>query len=97
MKNMYKIRFSSVFILVLSIISTSSNVLFKVSSVLYSLKYSNDVIQDVNYSLFSLIITTSKNTYKITNTPAIIAILGLVFSIAEIVIHNKLKQKNEVL
>ena len=94
MKNIFKIRFISyVFVIVLLIISSSTSILLRVSFVLDTLRYSNVVVQDVNCSLFSLIITTSKDTYKITNTTAIIAISSFVLLIGQVV-YNKSKQKN---
>jgi len=80
------------------VISSSFDLLSKFHSVFFSIKFSSGTIDNVDVSLFYLVVTTNYDTFKIINTPAIIALLGLIFNITLImfkIIKPYVKRKRE--
>lgn len=82
------------------VIFSSYDLLFDFYFMLSSIDFSSEIIKNVDVSLFYLTVTTSSDTYKILNNPAIIALTSIIICIIElliyfIIIHVKNKRKVE--
>lgn len=86
MKYINNLQKSLNLLVMIYVISSSFGLLSEFHSVLFSIKFSSATIENVDVSLFYLVVTTNYDTFKILNTPAIIALLGLIFSIIIIIL-----------
>lgn len=69
----------------LSVVAATFELFSRLLSVFLSIKFADSIIENVDISFLYLVITTNRETYKIYNSPGVIALIGLTVDIVYII------------